>query len=281
MLHTIEIGKKIGLYRKSLKISQTNFAKLLGVSNQAVSKWENGNSLPDLTNLVLISEIFNIKLDDLLDYPCSFDSLQKKLFTDNLHNVKVINNVIQSNPYQTFKYANKTLYLKRKQKDLEIKNTTLQKMIYSGCEFENIKIINCKNIWSVYINNVYTNVTFYNSNIEHCQSKLNIWTGRVEKVILKYNVYVHDLFKDLLILNCVLSFSSYTNTTFVNVQFINSSWHKGIFHNLVFRQCCFKNFKSTECCFQRCTYIDCVFDKKAYDLFNVKNNKIIRHTIIN
>jgi DNA-binding XRE family transcriptional regulator len=38
MLQPIEIGKKIILYRNNLKISQTDFAKLLGVSNQAVSK---------------------------------------------------------------------------------------------------------------------------------------------------------------------------------------------------------------------------------------------------
>jgi hypothetical protein len=94
----------------------------------------------------LIAEIFNIKVDDLLNCWCTFDETQKKLSTNNAHSVSVINNVIQSNPYQTFKYAGKTLYLRRKQRDLEIKNTTLQKIIYSGCEFENIKIFNCKNM---------------------------------------------------------------------------------------------------------------------------------------
>jgi uncharacterized protein YjbI with pentapeptide repeats len=163
---------------------------------------------------------------------------------------------------------------------LEIKNTTLQKIIYSGCEFENIKIFNCKNMWSIYVNNIYTNTYFYNSRIEHCQSKLNIWTGKVEKVILKYNVYVHDILRDLAIVDSSLYFSSYTNTTFIKVQFLNSSWHKGIFHNSLFKECTFKNLKATECCFHRCTFIDCSFDKEVFNLFNIKTNKLIRPKFI-
>ena len=51
--------------RKSNKISQEKLAELVGVSRQAVSKWENGLSNPDTENLIRLSEIFNVSLDEI------------------------------------------------------------------------------------------------------------------------------------------------------------------------------------------------------------------------
>ena len=45
----IKLGEKIKSLRKQKNISQEVFANYLGVSFQAVSKWENGNTMPDVT----------------------------------------------------------------------------------------------------------------------------------------------------------------------------------------------------------------------------------------
>ena len=52
--------------RKQAGISQEKMAELIGVSRQAVSKWENGTGTPDIENLVTIAELFQISLDELL-----------------------------------------------------------------------------------------------------------------------------------------------------------------------------------------------------------------------
>lgn len=62
-----KIGKIIKQIRKENKLSQTEFAKKYGVTYQAVSKWENGKNIPDITILTSICKDYNLKIEDLLD----------------------------------------------------------------------------------------------------------------------------------------------------------------------------------------------------------------------
>ncbi len=61
------LGKKIAYYRKNKNITQDELAKQLGISNQAVSKWETGQSCPDVELLPKIADIFEITLDELFE----------------------------------------------------------------------------------------------------------------------------------------------------------------------------------------------------------------------
>jgi len=54
-------------YRKLNKYSQEKLAELLGVSRQAVTKWENGKSAPSTENLIKLVAIYKISLDDLIN----------------------------------------------------------------------------------------------------------------------------------------------------------------------------------------------------------------------
>lgn len=55
--------------RKSLKLSQYEFAKKLLVTRQAVSRWENGETIPNTDTLKLIAETFHVSIDYLLGHP--------------------------------------------------------------------------------------------------------------------------------------------------------------------------------------------------------------------
>lgn len=57
---------KLKELRRENKLSQEALAEKLGVSRQTVSKWENGEALPDTYNVVVLSNLFNISLDSLL-----------------------------------------------------------------------------------------------------------------------------------------------------------------------------------------------------------------------
>lgn len=61
------LGKKIAYYQKNKNITQDELAKQLGISNQAVSKWETGQSCPDVELLPRLADIFEITLDELFD----------------------------------------------------------------------------------------------------------------------------------------------------------------------------------------------------------------------
>lgn len=62
-----KIGKKIRQIRQKSNMSQQEFAAIYGVSYQAVSKWENGKSIPDILVIKKICEDYSIDMNDLLD----------------------------------------------------------------------------------------------------------------------------------------------------------------------------------------------------------------------
>lgn len=64
-------GGKLVEARKEKGLSQEQLADKLGVSRQAVSRWEAGNVLPDVNNLKKISELFEISADYLLNDDCT------------------------------------------------------------------------------------------------------------------------------------------------------------------------------------------------------------------
>ncbi len=60
------LGERIAYYRGVLGLSQGELAEKLGVSRQAVSKWETDAGLPDLDRLIALSGLYNITLDELV-----------------------------------------------------------------------------------------------------------------------------------------------------------------------------------------------------------------------
>ncbi len=62
------IGGKIKELRKSRHMTQEQLADAVGVSFQAVSKWENNIALPDITLVPMIANIFGVSIDELFDY---------------------------------------------------------------------------------------------------------------------------------------------------------------------------------------------------------------------
>ena len=65
---SITINEQIAALRKQRGISQTELGAALGVSSQAVSKWEKGISCPDIMLLPSIAAYFEVTVDELLGY---------------------------------------------------------------------------------------------------------------------------------------------------------------------------------------------------------------------
>ena len=61
------IGQNIAFYRKEKSVTQEKLAEICSVTPQAVSKWENDVSCPDVTLLKTIAKTFGISVDQLLD----------------------------------------------------------------------------------------------------------------------------------------------------------------------------------------------------------------------
>ena len=62
----MSLGEQLKKLRESKGFSQEDVAKKIGVTRQAVYKWENDKSYPDINNLILLSEMYNVTLDELI-----------------------------------------------------------------------------------------------------------------------------------------------------------------------------------------------------------------------
>lgn len=76
----MEIGNKILELRKKNNLSQEKLAEQVGVARQTISKWELGETSPDLKQSKKLSEIFNISLDELVN------DLKKENNNENVNN---------------------------------------------------------------------------------------------------------------------------------------------------------------------------------------------------
>ena len=62
----MQVGKQIQHYRKEKNLSQDELAEIIFVSRQSISNWERGATYPDLQNLLLLSKVFEVSLDQLV-----------------------------------------------------------------------------------------------------------------------------------------------------------------------------------------------------------------------
>ena len=62
----ISLGEALKTYRTNCKMTQEFVAEHLGVSRQAVSKWENGTSDPSTSNLLALAKLYGIRAEELL-----------------------------------------------------------------------------------------------------------------------------------------------------------------------------------------------------------------------
>ena len=60
------LNEKITIIRKMNHLTQEDFAEELGISRQAVSKWETGAAVPDVQMLLKIADFYNLTLDQLV-----------------------------------------------------------------------------------------------------------------------------------------------------------------------------------------------------------------------
>ena len=60
------LGQRISYYRKKLSLTQEELAEKCSVTPQAVSKWENDVSAPDISLIPVLAELFGISCDELL-----------------------------------------------------------------------------------------------------------------------------------------------------------------------------------------------------------------------
>ncbi|MBY7114926.1 helix-turn-helix transcriptional regulator [Bacillus sp. 17RED48] len=62
----MNLGSQLKRFRESKSFSQEEVARKVGVTRQAVYKWESNKSYPDIDNLILLSELYEVTIDELI-----------------------------------------------------------------------------------------------------------------------------------------------------------------------------------------------------------------------
>lgn len=89
----MNLGKNIAELRKKNNLTQEELANILGVSPQAVSKWENDAACPDIALLPKIAEIFGVTIDELMNEQGSIHSqkaVNSKMQTKRIIQIHVL-----------------------------------------------------------------------------------------------------------------------------------------------------------------------------------------------
>ena len=80
---TIEIADRLVKLRKKYGYSQEELADKLGLSRQAVSKWERAEASPDTDNLICLAKLYGVSLDELLATDDDLDTIVEEQVKDN------------------------------------------------------------------------------------------------------------------------------------------------------------------------------------------------------
>ena len=83
MFEMKSIGRKIAMLRKEKNLTQMELADMLNISYQAVSNWERGETMPDISKLPELAQIFNHSIDEILGNQQS-TKIIKNIIGDNL-----------------------------------------------------------------------------------------------------------------------------------------------------------------------------------------------------
>lgn len=81
------LGENIRSLRVAKGITQEQFGYELGVSAQAVSRWENGATYPDITMLPMIADFFDVTLDELMGRGRELDVCEREAFFKRMHDM--------------------------------------------------------------------------------------------------------------------------------------------------------------------------------------------------
>ena len=84
----MELGNRIKKFREKINLSQEELADKIYTSRQTISNWENDKTYPDINSLKLLSNIFDVSLDNLIEG--DIESMKKKVLGTDIKEFKIL-----------------------------------------------------------------------------------------------------------------------------------------------------------------------------------------------
>ncbi len=290
MLNSKSLGNRIATARKKNNLSQADLAQRVSISSQAVGKWERGESMPDITTLNRLAEIFSVDLNYFSEI------FQNETVAEQEKNVREPEKNSVGNSIEEKKYGMRwdmsqgnwadadfsgLKNLKDKFSSSNMRNCKFIRSDLSGlllaknniesCDFSVSDLSGCKIHSSNLLNNRFNSCSFIDAeflknNIEKCDfSEADFSAAKLSGVNFESNLIKNAVWKFTVFKNSNLSNSlfegliedcHFENCTFYNVKFQNA-----IIHNTFFKN----NDR-----FKKVQFMNCQVDKITYAF--LKNN---------
>lgn len=289
MLHSKSIGNKIAEARKKINLSQSELAQQVSISPQAVGKWERGESMPDITTLNRLAEIFEVDLNYFSD---RFQTNEKEIVSkvskeddaifskikDNMGlnwnmsgenyveaDFSGIKNVKEKLSGSSFK---KCKLIKADLSDITFKGNSIQDCDFLDADLRNSRFYGSEIKASSFVKASFIDAVIEASEIRNCDfsnanlSGIEISTSEFRNNKIENTNWLHASFKDTqfteIIFSGLLKESSFTSCAFSKVTFKNATIKNSFFK--------YSDLK-------RVQFIDCHADKLTYEfLKNCKAN---------
>lgn len=83
----MNFADKLKAIRKREGLSQEDLAEKIGVSRQAVTKWETGRGMPDIENILILAEIFKTSIDDLISASSDIEKEKSEFTSETIYDI--------------------------------------------------------------------------------------------------------------------------------------------------------------------------------------------------
>lgn len=171
----MELKDKIQQLRKSKNLSQEKLAEELNISRQAIAKWERGETLPEINNLIQISNKFNVSLDRLLKDDNCMDIINKDFKYNSSEVIDFLikakkNTYASNNAVELVSTRPESHDLKYEESNYKYIDTYLGGERFIG---EEAVFVNNKPIWAMNYNGIEINEKFSSSFLKQALLTVN------------------------------------------------------------------------------------------------------------
>lgn len=194
------ISMRIRELRKQAKLSQEMMAEKIGVSRQAITKWETGLGVPDIENLVAIADLFKLSLDELMGRDIEHETLAKD-----------------------YLYESVTEYDIDGKKDFDISFMGANKLKLYAYEGEKVKVILLSNTISDIQNELKTKIDDIKRKIDIDIKRVGNLSETVAKNELTIKILIPQLYMGEVELNGNTNILELKNLELDNIEFDGKS----------------------------------------------------------
>lgn len=258
MQNSKSIGNKIAEARKKINLSQAELAQQVSISPQAVGKWERGESIPDITTLNRLAEIFGVNLNYFSDTPQTTDKeiVPKTTKEDDhafskLEDTMGLNWNMSGESYVEADFSG-------------IKNV---KDKLSGSSFKKCKLIEAD----------LSNITFKGNSISDCDFfKAGLRNSKFYSSEIKATSFVNASLIDAVIVSSEIWNCDFSNANLSGIEVSTSEFRNNKIENTNWQHALFKSTQFTQIIFsgllEECSFTNCDFSKTTFKNATIKNS---------